>query len=260
MTEKFDFKKFVLSWTKKPELKNVFWILFASYAISIVFGEGSLAILATIIAIYVGWKYTVNEITVGSLKNLKFKPAQIGIIDYIKISIVSTIAAILPWWTGLYFVAQIAVFVAAIILTMFNPIGYLLFFAWILMLVYNSLRLNLTIPAYLLDRNEVTAVKTSWQLTEGNIIEIIKYVLRSLWYTITNTWIFLLLPLAYGLILLTIEGGILFLMTGRDLTAIRSVLMILGVIVNISLSYSITFEAITSQYASAAMYSIFSKK
>ena len=262
MTEKFDFKKFVLSWTDKAELKNVFWMIFASYIINMIFGGGSLALLATIFTVYVGWKYVVNEIAVGALKGLKLKPTQIGIVDYIVVSIVSIIATFLPWWAGMYFIVQVIVFVAAIIAMMaFYPVGFLLFLAYILMLVHNGLRLNLMIPAYLIKKGAFAAAKTSWQLTERRLIDVIKYILKSIWYTIVKTWVFLLLPAAYILAVAAImASGMVHLITISDMATIGSMLMIVGVIVNLSLSYSIAFGAITSQYASAAMYSLFSKR
>ena len=261
MSEKFDFKKFVLSWTGKTELKNTFWIIFASYVINMILGGGSLAFVATIVTIYVGWKYVVNEIAVEALKGLKLKPARVGIVDYLVISVVSIIAALLPWWAGTYFIIQIIVFVAAIIsMAAFYPLGVLLFLAYVLMLVHNGLRLNLMVPAYLLKRGAVAAAKTSWELTERKVVEVIRYILKSIWYTIIKTWVFLLLPAAYLLAVVVMMASGMILSAGMDFAVIGSIFVIFGVVANLSLSYSIAFGAITSQYASAAMYSIFSKR
>lgn len=270
LAETFDVKQFVLSWKNMPALMGVFWFVFAGFFISGILKDNFiLEIIGTLIIFLISWRYIINEIMYTALSSLNFKPNKIGLVDAVVLALAYIIGIILPWWAGVYFIAQILVMVAILVLMsqiimgigIFMGIGSTLLFGliliYIIMLIYNSLRLYLVTPLYLIKKDADFALKESWKLTDKNVIKIFVYTLKVLWYTITNTWLFILAAiLAFALLYL--GGFYIYLSFGGSGVILFGIIM--GLIIRLLLTYSQTVMTYINSFMSAAVYSLLSKK
>jgi len=279
-----DIGQFALSWKGIEELKTPLWALIAVMSLLYVLqavGEfvnlGAILVIVTLIVfiavIVAFWKYLTNIVMVKALSLKGYNTRTISFLNYIAYYILFIVAMLIPWFGGNYLLFQIGTFLLgvagiALIMAKITTIGYILaavgFGIYVCALVYTSLRISLSLHAYLSGTGGIKdALRRSWDVTNNNLIEATLIRMGNWIYGVKEVLLIWVVGIVLSIIgmIITLQTALQTILQPQSLSNTTDpVAVLLGLISSIIITYVSVFVCFVAAFGDSAVLAMLEGK